>query len=67
MEATGVEISTKGRYYSNPSDATPEDPALYLYVQAQSQQSLDNAIAMIERMKAEDPADILPGQTERKP
>ncbi|KAJ1797562.1 hypothetical protein LPJ59_003061 [Coemansia sp. RSA 2399] len=67
MEATGVEISTKGRYYSSPSDATPEDPALYLYVQAQSQESLDNAIAMIKRMKAEDSADISPGQTERKP
>ncbi|KAJ2552537.1 aconitate hydratase [Coemansia sp. RSA 1933] len=65
MEATGVEISTRGRYYANPDDATPEDPALHLFVQAQSQEALANAVSMIERMKEEAPADTAPPVIDR--
>ncbi|KAJ2752999.1 hypothetical protein H4S06_003826, partial [Coemansia sp. BCRC 34490] len=58
MEATGVEISTRGRYYADPNEATLEEPALHLHMQAQSQGSLDDAVAMLERMKEEIPADV---------
>ncbi|KAI8326263.1 hypothetical protein GQ54DRAFT_294956 [Martensiomyces pterosporus] len=55
MEQTGAELSTKGRYYANPADATPDDPALHLHVEAATQEILDRAVAMIERMKDEAP------------
>ncbi|KAJ1951905.1 hypothetical protein EC988_003843, partial [Linderina pennispora] len=58
IEATGADISTKGRYYTNASEATPDAPALHLHVEATSQEMLDQAVAMIERLKTEgDPSD----------
>ncbi|KAJ1724284.1 hypothetical protein LPJ53_001436 [Coemansia erecta] len=52
-DATGAEVTTRGRFYDNAVDATPEDPALHLHVSAVSQDSLDRAVAMIERLKSE--------------
>ncbi|KAJ1961962.1 aconitate hydratase [Dipsacomyces acuminosporus] len=56
MEQTGAEVSTKGRYFADPSNATPEDPALHLRVEAPAQEILDQAVAMIESMKNEAPS-----------
>ncbi|KAJ2389207.1 hypothetical protein H4S02_002484 [Coemansia sp. RSA 2611] len=53
MEATATEVTTRGRYYANPDEATPADPALHLHVEAATQEALDRAVAMIERMKTE--------------
>ncbi|KAJ2083238.1 aconitate hydratase [Coemansia sp. RSA 988] len=53
MEATVVRITTRGRYYPDPANATPADPELHLHVEATTQESLDKAVAMIERMKIE--------------
>ncbi|KAJ1940474.1 hypothetical protein FBU59_003801, partial [Linderina macrospora] len=58
IEATGADISTKGQYYADASEATPDAPALHLHVEATNQDMLDRAVAMIERLKAEgDPSD----------
>ncbi|KAJ2412212.1 aconitate hydratase [Coemansia sp. RSA 2530] len=56
IEATGVEIATRGRRYADASQATPADPALHLHVEATSQEMLNKAVEIIETMKAEDPA-----------
>ncbi|KAJ2787429.1 hypothetical protein GGI15_000731 [Coemansia interrupta] len=56
-DATGAEVTTRGKYYENADDATPDDPALHLHVDATSQDSLDRAVAMIERLKSEVPND----------
>ncbi|KAJ2809022.1 hypothetical protein H4R20_000445 [Coemansia guatemalensis] len=53
MEATDVQITTRGRYYPDPANATPADPELHLHVEATTQESLDRAVAMLERMKIE--------------
>ncbi|KAJ2608665.1 aconitate hydratase [Coemansia sp. RSA 1365] len=53
MEATAVQITTRGRYYSNSADATPADPELHLHVEATTQESLDKAVEMLERIKIE--------------
>ncbi|KAJ2679634.1 hypothetical protein GGI25_001324 [Coemansia spiralis] len=60
MEATGTEISTRGRYYADPAEATPASPALHLHIEASTQEMLDGAITMVERMKSEDPTAALP-------
>ncbi|KAJ2001011.1 aconitate hydratase [Coemansia thaxteri] len=54
MEATGVEIATRGRHYANSAEATSADPALHLHVEAPSQDMLTKAIDMIEAMKTEE-------------
>ncbi|KAJ1679033.1 hypothetical protein EV182_002869, partial [Spiromyces aspiralis] len=45
-----TDVSTKGRYYSDRSQATDDDPPLYLRVEAPSQESLDKAVEMIEEI-----------------
>ncbi|KAJ2727170.1 hypothetical protein GGI07_000054 [Coemansia sp. Benny D115] len=65
IEATGAEVSTKGRYYAHPEDATPDDPALHLHLEASTQESLDQAIEMIEQLKsAEAPNDAANGDSQ---
>ncbi|KAJ2850396.1 aconitate hydratase [Coemansia brasiliensis] len=53
MEATGTEVTTRGRFYANPDGATPAEPPLHLHVEAPTQEALDKAVAMIEHMKNE--------------
>ncbi|KAJ2188023.1 hypothetical protein GGH18_003760, partial [Coemansia sp. RSA 530] len=55
MEATATEVTTRGRYYSNTGDATLAEPVLHLHVEATTQESLDQAVSMIERLKTEPP------------
>ncbi|KAJ2820662.1 hypothetical protein IWW50_004969 [Coemansia erecta] len=57
MDATATEVTTRGRYHANVEDATPADPVLHLHVEAATQESLDQAVAMIERLKAETPSE----------
>ncbi|KAJ1859951.1 hypothetical protein LPJ57_006817 [Coemansia sp. RSA 486] len=52
-DATDAEVTTRGRHYINPDVATATDPALHLHIEASSQESLDQAIAMIDRLKNE--------------
>ncbi|KAI8813122.1 hypothetical protein BJ742DRAFT_522320 [Cladochytrium replicatum] len=47
-EATGAEVITRGKYYPDKNLATERDPPLYLHVSASTQDSLNNAVAMIE-------------------
>ncbi|KAJ2157713.1 hypothetical protein GGF46_004316 [Coemansia sp. RSA 552] len=58
MDVAAVEVTTRGRYYPRVEEATSEDPALHLHVEATTQEALDQAVAMIERMKLEG----VPGQ-----
>lgn len=51
MEATGAEITTRGRYFENADDATADNPSLHLYIEATSQETVDQAVQMLERMK----------------
>ncbi|KAJ1921930.1 hypothetical protein H4219_000277 [Mycoemilia scoparia] len=57
-ESTGVDISIKGRYYEDRTQATDDDPALYLRIEATDQESLDRAVKMVE--------DILDSQRSNK-
>ncbi|KAJ1732499.1 hypothetical protein LPJ61_002012 [Coemansia biformis] len=64
-EATDAEITTRGRYFADSGDATPVDPALHLHVEAADRDSLDRAVAMIERMKIDGVPDIPPHTDDR--
>ncbi|KAJ1888753.1 aconitate hydratase [Kickxella alabastrina] len=64
IESTGVEVSTKGRYCPNTENATGADPALHLHIEAPSQECLDRAIAMVERLKTEAPSEESAGSSQ---
>ncbi|KAJ2491617.1 aconitate hydratase [Coemansia sp. RSA 2050] len=65
IEATGVEIATRGRRYDDASKATPADPALHLHVEAASQEMLNKVVEITETMKREDPATSLASGNDR--
>ncbi|KAJ2451181.1 hypothetical protein EV183_003765 [Coemansia sp. RSA 2336] len=53
MEVTGTQVTTRGRFYADPDSATLAEPPLHLHIEAETQASLDMAIAMVENMKHE--------------
>ncbi|KAF9948734.1 hypothetical protein BGZ65_007869, partial [Modicella reniformis] len=47
---TGADVTTRGKYYTDRSEATEKDPPLYLHVTAVTQESLDLAVMKITEM-----------------
>lgn len=54
QDETGAIVNTKGKYYPDKSMATEKVPALSLYVEADNQESLDNAIKKINELINQD-------------
>ncbi|KAI8349781.1 hypothetical protein B0O80DRAFT_404764, partial [Mortierella sp. GBAus27b] len=47
---TGADVTTRGKYYTDRSEATERDPPLYLHVTAVTQEALDLAVKKITEM-----------------
>jgi hypothetical protein len=50
--ATGADVVTRGKYYSDKSLATAKDPPLYLHVTAATEEILEKAVEMIDELMA---------------
>ncbi|KAF9364301.1 hypothetical protein BGX34_001960 [Mortierella sp. NVP85] len=62
---TGADVTTRGKYYTDRSEATEKDPPLYLHITAVTQEALDLAVnkitEMIDQAQSQGP---LPSQRE---
>jgi hypothetical protein len=47
---TGASVTTKGKYYPDLSLATDKDPPMYLLIEADSQESLQQAMNAVDQM-----------------
>lgn len=47
---TGADVTTRGKYYTDRSEATEKDPPLYLHITAVTQEALDLAVKKITEM-----------------
>ncbi|KAK9463920.1 uncharacterized protein V1516DRAFT_645849 [Lipomyces oligophaga] len=51
---TGADITTRGRYYPDSSQATEKDPPLYLHITAQSRDAVERAVVKINELVSQD-------------
>ncbi|KAI8331177.1 hypothetical protein BC941DRAFT_360708 [Chlamydoabsidia padenii] len=49
-QETGAEITTRGKYYPDANLATEKEPPLYLFISADTQESLDKAVAKVNEL-----------------
>ncbi|KAJ3267998.1 hypothetical protein HDU76_011531, partial [Blyttiomyces sp. JEL0837] len=52
-KTTGADIVTRGKYYSDKSQATEKDPPLYLHITAVSEEILEEAVKKVEELIAQ--------------
>ncbi|KAI8598178.1 hypothetical protein EDD21DRAFT_309762 [Dissophora ornata] len=47
---TGADVTTRGKYYQDRSEATEKDPPLYLHITALTQEALDQAVKKVNEL-----------------
>ncbi|KAK9236505.1 hypothetical protein V1525DRAFT_346013 [Lipomyces kononenkoae] len=51
---TGADVTTRGRYYPDPSQATEKEPPLYLHITSLTKEGLEKAVTIVENLMAKD-------------
>ncbi|KAK9362273.1 hypothetical protein V1504DRAFT_490548 [Lipomyces starkeyi] len=51
---TGADVTTRGRYYPDKSQATEKEPPLYLHITSLTKEGLEKAVAIVENLMAQD-------------
>ncbi|KAJ8097416.1 hypothetical protein POJ06DRAFT_201850 [Lipomyces tetrasporus] len=51
---TGADVTTRGRYYPDKSQATEKEPPLYLHITSLTKEGLEKAISIVENLMAQD-------------
>ncbi|KAJ3414869.1 hypothetical protein HDV05_005933 [Chytridiales sp. JEL 0842] len=61
---TGCDIVTRGKYYSDKTLATSQEPPLYLHITAATEEILEKAVKMVEELIAQASLPVAPDRSQ---